>query len=149
MGPIAVFDSGVGGLSVLRELVARFGIRAAELTSPGAVAGGLVTAEVVGTDPASEMGPLITRQALERVNGYVANAPAEGATVVGRNPSTAEVLAAVRSTGAGSVVLLPNDTNTHAVAIAAAREAAAAGFRVSVVPTRGTTTAPPNDAWTR
>lgn len=35
-----------------------------------------------GTDPASEMGPLITRQALERVNGYVANAPAEGATVV-------------------------------------------------------------------
>ncbi len=35
-----------------------------------------------GTDPASEMGPLITPQALERVNGYVAGAEAEGATVV-------------------------------------------------------------------
>ncbi|WP_298587156.1 CoA-acylating methylmalonate-semialdehyde dehydrogenase [uncultured Kocuria sp.] len=35
-----------------------------------------------GTDPASEMGPLITAQALERVNGYVTGASAEGATVV-------------------------------------------------------------------
>ena len=68
--------------------------------------------------------------------GLTALFEAEGATVVGRNPSTAEMLAAVRATGARSVVLLPNDTNTHAVATAAAREAAAAGFRVSVVPTR-------------
>jgi DAK2 domain fusion protein YloV len=68
--------------------------------------------------------------------GLTALFEAEGATVVGSNPSTAEMLAAVRSTGAGSVVLLPNDTNTHAVASAAAREATAAGFRVSVVPTR-------------
>ena len=35
-----------------------------------------------GTDPASEMGPLITREAKERVEGYVAGAAAEGATVV-------------------------------------------------------------------
>ncbi|MFI7584052.1 CoA-acylating methylmalonate-semialdehyde dehydrogenase [Kocuria sp. M1N1S27] len=35
-----------------------------------------------GTDPASEMGPLITQAALERVNAYVAGAEAEGATVV-------------------------------------------------------------------
>ncbi|MFI7495608.1 CoA-acylating methylmalonate-semialdehyde dehydrogenase [Kocuria sp. M4R2S49] len=35
-----------------------------------------------GTDPASEMGPLITAQALERVNGYVTGAAAEGASVV-------------------------------------------------------------------
>jgi DAK2 domain fusion protein YloV len=68
--------------------------------------------------------------------GLTALFEAEGATVVGRNPSTAEMLAAIRATGAGSVVLLPNDTNTHAVATAAAREAAAAGLRVSVVPTR-------------
>lgn len=34
-----------------------------------------------GTDPASEMGPLITREALERVTGYVAGASGEGATV--------------------------------------------------------------------
>ncbi|MDZ5077479.1 CoA-acylating methylmalonate-semialdehyde dehydrogenase [Nesterenkonia sp. HG001] len=35
-----------------------------------------------GADPASEMGPLITPEALERVTGYVAGATAEGATVV-------------------------------------------------------------------
>ncbi|GID97499.1 DAK2 domain-containing protein [Amorphoplanes digitatis] len=61
---------------------------------------------------------------------------AEGAVVVGRNPSIAEMLAAITATGAGRVVLLPNDANTHAVASAAAREAAATGLRVSVVPTR-------------
>ena len=61
---------------------------------------------------------------------------AEGATVVGRNPSTAEMLAAIVATGAGDVVLLPNDANTHAVAASAAREAIASGVRVSVVPTR-------------
>jgi DAK2 domain fusion protein YloV len=68
--------------------------------------------------------------------GLTALFAAEGATVVGRNPSTAEMLAAIEATGAGRVVLLPNDANTHAVASAAAREAAAAGIRVSVVPTR-------------
>jgi DAK2 domain fusion protein YloV len=69
-------------------------------------------------------------------DGLTALLAAEGATVVGRNPSIAEMLAAIDSTGAGYVVLLPNDANTHAVATAAAREAAASGVRVSVVPTR-------------
>jgi hypothetical protein len=46
------------------------------------------------------------------------------------------MLAAIAETGATRVVLLPNDANTHAVATSAAREAAAAGLRVSVVPTR-------------
>jgi len=35
-----------------------------------------------GTDPDSEMGPLITSDALERVTGYVASATDQGATVV-------------------------------------------------------------------
>jgi malonate-semialdehyde dehydrogenase (acetylating)/methylmalonate-semialdehyde dehydrogenase len=35
-----------------------------------------------GTDPASQMGPLITKQHRDRVAGYVANASDEGATVV-------------------------------------------------------------------
>ncbi|HYN93219.1 MAG TPA: DAK2 domain-containing protein [Pilimelia sp.] len=62
---------------------------------------------------------------------------AEGAVVVtGSRPSTAELLAAVRATGAGRVVLLPNDPNTRAVAAAAAREAHTAGVRVRVVSTR-------------
>ena len=69
-------------------------------------------------------------------DGLTALFAAEGATVVGRNPSTAEMLAAVAATGAGYVVLLPNDSNTHAVATSAAREAAERGIRVSVVPTR-------------
>ena len=56
--------------------------------------------------------------------------------MVDRNPSTAEMLDAIAATGAGRVVLLPNDANTHAVATSAAREAAAIGLRVSVVPTR-------------
>jgi dihydroxyacetone kinase-like predicted kinase len=69
-------------------------------------------------------------------DGLTALFEAEGATVVGRNPSTAEMLAAIHATGADRVVLLPNDANTHAVASSAAREASAAGVQVSVVPTR-------------
>ncbi len=69
-------------------------------------------------------------------DGLTALFEAEGAVVVDRNPSTAEMLAAVHSCGASAVVLLPNDANTQAVAVSAAREAEAAGVRVSVVPTR-------------
>ncbi len=61
---------------------------------------------------------------------------AEGAAVLGGNPSTAEVLAAIRGTGSDRVVVLPNDPGRHAVATAAAREATAAGIGVKVVPTR-------------
>jgi dihydroxyacetone kinase-like predicted kinase len=68
--------------------------------------------------------------------GLTALFEAEGAIVVGRNPSTAEMLAAITAADAQSVVLLPNDANTHAVATTAAREAGRAGLRVSVVPTR-------------
>jgi uncharacterized protein len=60
----------------------------------------------------------------------------EGVAVVGANPSTREILAAVRATGAGRVVVLPNDANAQSVAAAAAGEAEAEGLRVSVVPTR-------------
>ncbi len=63
----------------------------------------------------------------------------EGAVVVDggptSNPSTAEILAAIRATGAGRVVVLPNDSNALAVATAAADEARVDGVRVSVVPT--------------
>ncbi|MBU2662118.1 DAK2 domain-containing protein [Actinoplanes bogorensis] len=70
-------------------------------------------------------------------DGLTALFEAEGATVVGRNPSTGEMLAAVERSGARCVVLLPNDANTHAVAVSAAREAESSGRRrVSVVPTR-------------
>ena len=61
---------------------------------------------------------------------------AEGATVIGGTPSTAEVLAAIEATGKPRVVVLPNDGNGIAVARAAAGEARTAGIRVGVVPTR-------------
>ena len=54
----------------------------------------------------------------------------------GRRPSTGEVLAAVLATGAGEVVVLPNDHDTVGVAEAAAHEAAQRGVHVVVVPTR-------------
>ncbi|PZF87069.1 Dak phosphatase, partial [Micromonospora deserti] len=60
----------------------------------------------------------------------------EGATVVPANPSTGELLDAVRVTGAARVVVLPNDPNTQAVASEAAKEAHRLGVKVSVVPTR-------------
>ncbi|GAA0538897.1 DAK2 domain-containing protein [Paractinoplanes ferrugineus] len=69
-------------------------------------------------------------------DGLTALFEAEGATVVGRNPSIREVIEAIARTRAGCVVLLPNDANTHAVATAAGREAERSGVRVSVVPTR-------------
>jgi hypothetical protein len=63
-----------------------------------------------------------------------------GAVVVsggpGRRPSTGQLLAAVRATGAGQVVVLPNDDDTQAVAEAAASTAREEGIRVSVLPTR-------------
>jgi uncharacterized protein len=63
-----------------------------------------------------------------------------GATVVrtpvGRRPSTAEMLDAIRRSGAGEVVLLPNERDGVPVAEAAAAEARAEGTRVAVIPTR-------------
>jgi DAK2 domain fusion protein YloV len=61
---------------------------------------------------------------------------AEGATLVAGNPSTGELLAAIRSTRAARVVVLPNDANAQAVAGVAAKEAQPFGLKVSVVPTR-------------
>jgi dihydroxyacetone kinase-like predicted kinase len=66
---------------------------------------------------------------------------AEGAHVVRRHPdgaapSTGEILEAVRATGAGRVVILPNDPNVAAAAAAAAAEARSGLVRAGVVPTR-------------
>lgn len=68
--------------------------------------------------------------------GLAALFAGEGAAVVGGSPSTAELLDAIRATGATEVVVLPNDPDTQAVAGLAAREAEAAGIAVAVVPTR-------------
>jgi len=64
-----------------------------------------------------------------------------GAEVVeggpGRRPSTQQVLDAILATGAGEVVVLPNDADSVRVAQVAARTAEAdAGVRVTVIPTQ-------------
>jgi uncharacterized protein len=65
---------------------------------------------------------------------------AEGVVVVDggptRNPSMAEVLAAINGTGAAAVVVRPNSGTVTGVAEAAAAQARAAGIEVAVVPTR-------------
>ncbi|HEY6595148.1 MAG TPA: DAK2 domain-containing protein [Asanoa sp.] len=66
--------------------------------------------------------------------GLAALFAAEGAGVVRGEPSTGELLAAIRATGASQVVVLPGGGDMQAVAVAAADKAA--DIRVSVVPTR-------------
>ncbi|MCW2681371.1 MAG: dihydroxyacetone kinase family protein, partial [Frankiales bacterium] len=52
------------------------------------------------------------------------------------NPSTAELLGAIRAAAVHEVVLLPNDANVLGVASTAASAARGVGFSVAVVPTR-------------
>ncbi|HTY71941.1 MAG TPA: DAK2 domain-containing protein [Actinomycetes bacterium] len=66
---------------------------------------------------------------LERAGAVVVPAPP------GRRPSSAEMLEAVRRTGAADVILLPHHRDLLPVAEAAAVEARADGIRVAVVPT--------------
>ncbi|MGN6331086.1 MAG: DAK2 domain-containing protein [Motilibacteraceae bacterium] len=72
-------------------------------------------------------------------DGLAAVLEASGAAVVpggpGHRACTADILAGIRATGAGEVVVLPNDADSRAVAEAAAEEARAEGRRVAVVPT--------------
>jgi uncharacterized protein len=73
-------------------------------------------------------------------DGLAALFTGSGAVVVdggpSSNPSTGELLDALRRAGASEVVLLPNDRNTVAVASAAASQARDEGYSVAVVPTR-------------
>lgn len=89
----------------------------------------------VGTDPDARAVVVLCEG-----DGLAELFAAEGAVVVtasaGGTPSTAEILAAIRSTGAGHVVVLPNDPNAAAVATAAAVEARAEKVNASVIRTR-------------
>lgn len=68
--------------------------------------------------------------------GIVELFTAAEATVVPGSPAPNELLNAVRATGAASVVVLPNDALTQAMASDAVEEAHRFGVKVSVVPTR-------------
>ncbi len=70
-------------------------------------------------------------------DGLAALFQAEGATIVpGPSPSTGELLAGIRASGAGQVALMPADRATQAVAGLAAEQARAEGVQVGVVPIR-------------
>lgn len=71
-----------------------------------------------------------TRRALEEAGVVVHVAQARV------RPSTAELLDAMQQAHGAEVVLLPSDSDTHAVAEIAAEQARAQGMRVAVIPTR-------------
>lgn len=73
-------------------------------------------------------------------DGLAALCAEAGATAVatrpGEPPASGELVDAVRRAQAREVVLLPNDTELHHTAAAAAAQARAEGVRVAVIPTR-------------
>jgi DAK2 domain fusion protein YloV len=96
---------------------------------------------------ADERLPVMNERPVGR--SVVAVAPGEGLAALFRqagaevvlggpssNPSTGELLEAVRRAGTAEVVLLPNDANSTGVASAAAAAARDEGWSVAVVPTR-------------
>lgn len=114
------------------------GVRATSLTD-GADLGGAGTACAAQEDsPCAGPGVAVVACALGA--GVTELFEQAGAGVVTSGPrhraSAGELLAAVTACGNPRVVLLPNDPDTLMVARAAAREAAAAGVQVDVVPTR-------------
>jgi DAK2 domain fusion protein YloV len=129
----AAVEAGVEAGRPFRITVTRFADQVAEQEE--AAAGG-PAAPVLA--PAARSGRAVV--AVAQGDGLAELFAEAGAVVVDggptASPSTAELLAAVRSSGAGEVVLLPNDANTRAVAAAAAEAARGEGLAVAVVPTR-------------
>ena len=99
-------------------------------------------ADQIAAEPATAASPRQGRAvvAVTPGAGLAALFEGEGATTVDggptSNPSTAEILTAVRATGAAEVVVLPNDSNALGVANAAADAARDEGIETVVVPTR-------------
>ncbi|MFF5226586.1 DAK2 domain-containing protein [Dactylosporangium sp. NPDC000521] len=138
----AAVEAGIAAGRPSRITVTRFAEqmaerRAADVSAPSGPVGATGSESTVRTSAAAETersGSGIVVVCTGR--GLAELLAAEGATVVTGTPSTAEVLAAIRATEAGRVVVLPNDPNVLAVATAAAAEARTAGIRAGVVPTR-------------
>jgi fatty acid kinase len=121
----AAVEAGLSVGAPRRIRVTHLGARAATHAEPPGATNGTLAGGVV----AVAAGP-----GLERL---FANA---GATVLrsraGQRCSSADLLTAIQRTGAGDVVVLPNDPDTVMAAEAAAVMAREHGVRVSVIPTR-------------
>jgi DAK2 domain fusion protein YloV len=93
-------------------------------------------------DPLDAPNPVRPRGvvAVSAGDGLAALFSAAGAGVVeaapGRRCSTGDILGAIRATKSDSVIVLPNDGETLAVAEAAARAARDLGIRAAVIPSR-------------
>lgn len=118
----AAIEAGVEVGRPYRITVVRFADHSAEPATPPAMSAG---AAVVAVAPGQSLAHLFEAEGVRVVDGGP-----------GRSPSTAEVLAAVRATGAGKVILLPNASQVTGVAEAAAEQARAEGIQATVVPTR-------------
>jgi fatty acid kinase len=94
-------------------------------------------AVIARREPSDEARPRRATVVVATGAGLAALFDAEGAAVVrGPNPSTAEILATIRGTGAARVVVLPDVAATQGPASAAAQEARKDRIRVAVVPIR-------------
>ncbi|MER7420610.1 DAK2 domain-containing protein [Micromonospora peucetia] len=139
----AAIEAGVVAGRPYRISVTRFADQAAPVPPAVAAAGQPAVAAVAGQPAVAAAAGQPAVAAAGRAAVVVAAGAGiaglftgEGATVVPGNPSTGELVDAIRVTGAARVVVLPNDPDTQAVASAAAREAHGLGIKVSVVPTR-------------
>ncbi|MGH3738168.1 MAG: DAK2 domain-containing protein, partial [Micromonosporaceae bacterium] len=120
----AAIEAGVQAGRPHRISVSRFADAAASLTVDELPRPAMDRRAVVAVCSGEGLGTLFRNEGAVLVHG--------GPT---HNPSTAELLAAVRRTGAGHVVVLPNDDNVRSVADAAARIAHDEGLTVRVVHT--------------
>jgi DAK2 domain fusion protein YloV len=116
----AAVEAGVRAGQPFRITVTRFADQVAAQARP-VVAG----RAIVAVAPGEALAALFREAGAHVVDG--------GPTT---NPSTAELLVAVRGAATGEIVLLPNDDNVRAVAVAAAEQARREGMVVAVVPTR-------------
>ena len=95
-----------------------------------------VTYLAAATSPTSGRGLVVVTHG----PGTAALVAEQGAVAVGarprRRPSTAELLEGVRRAHAAEIVMLPSDSDSLAVAEAAAEQARGEGLRVSVIPAR-------------
>ncbi len=140
----AAIEAGIAAGRPYRITVTRLDAQALTATAC-AVAEPLDAALVAG-----EAGPAQRVEGLRRERAVVVVADgdglaelfaAEGALVVSRGPegaapSTGEILAAIKASGAAKVVVIPNDSNIIATANAAAAQARSVGIGTGVVPTR-------------
>ncbi len=117
----AAIEAGIAAGRPHRISVVRFADQARVAAAASTGRGGVA---VVAVAPGEGLAHLFGGEGVHVVDGGAGS------------PSSADVLAAVRATGAGRVVLLPNASQVAGVAEAAAEQARAEGVGVSVVPTR-------------